>query len=156
MFWVFGIGRVLACWFLPNGCFDRKGHTLRCYLRVYCFGVSGLIASSHAGFALTSFSNSAPALLTLHLPFPELVLYVRAMPLLLVGTSLTFCYSLPYSCPSVSMRATTVLSSGCKCRYIHNATSGVGRGRKGASMRVQVRGFKIAGSRTRSALKTIR
>ena len=37
-----------------------------------------------------------------------------------------------------------------------NHTSGIGRGRKGAWMRVQVRGFKIAGSRTRSALKIIR
>ena len=51
MFWVFGIGRVLACWFRPNRSIDRKGHILRCYLRVHCFGFSGLVACSHAGFA---------------------------------------------------------------------------------------------------------
>ena len=33
--------------------FDRKGNTLRCYLRVHCFGFSRLVACSHAGFAQT-------------------------------------------------------------------------------------------------------
>ena len=51
MVWVFGIRRVLACWFGSNGSFDRKGNTLRCYLRVQCFGFSVLVACWHAGFA---------------------------------------------------------------------------------------------------------
>ena len=50
MVWVFGIRRVLACWFGSNGSFDRKGNTLRCYLRVQCFGFSVLVACWHAGF----------------------------------------------------------------------------------------------------------
>ena len=51
--WVFGTGRVLACWFRSIGSFDRSGHTSHCNLRVHCFGFSGLVACSLAGFART-------------------------------------------------------------------------------------------------------
>ena len=44
MFWVFVIGRVLACGFRSNGSYYRKGHALRCYLRVHRFSFSGLVA----------------------------------------------------------------------------------------------------------------
>ena len=66
MFWVFGFGRVLACWFRPNISFDRKGHILRCYLQVNCFGFSGLLACSHAGFAQTGPSLENNGSLTKH------------------------------------------------------------------------------------------
>ena len=48
---------MLACWFGSNGSFDRKGNTLRCYLRVQCFGFSVLVACWHAGFARIDLST---------------------------------------------------------------------------------------------------
>ena len=56
VFWVFETGRVLACWFRSSLSYYRKGHTLRCYLRVQCFSFSGLVACSHAGSSRTDLS----------------------------------------------------------------------------------------------------
>ena len=56
MCWVLETGRVLACWFRSSWSYYRKGHTLRCYLRVQGFSFSGLVACSHAGFSRTDLS----------------------------------------------------------------------------------------------------
>ena len=93
---------------------ERVTPYLRSYLRVRCFGFSGLVACSHAGFA---------------------------------GTDL--------SVERVSNKAFRNLFRETRAIHRIMVTSGVGRGGKGAWMRVQVRGFKIAGSRTLSALKPI-
>ena len=53
----FVFSRLVACWhdgFVRTGVsYYRKGHTLRCYLRVQCFSFSGLVACSHAVFVRT-------------------------------------------------------------------------------------------------------